>query len=524
MSGTTNSRRQGAWFAGAGLVYLAAGSFTVSGCTTPATADLNTPAKKTQQVAKASGSSAAQKAPPKLAAKETSGKARVTDLDDAAQNQMVAQKTPARPDASIRPTSPVRRQQTQLASASVDPQAPAASRSPVAKADANAVVTKQRKSAATQKFAARVPSELADVSRPENGSIKQTAGNSQSRAIARTISTEAKSPAPQQPQRPAAELPKSERRALAAAIQAAEPESTLASSHERRRADRLMERAHERYSSGYPEEAMRLASVAVELEKSGQARYRRGEERPSDYITWLQSIVGNRNANPPVIRPQVGPGQQQTSVSETQSTIAAAGAVASNQRRTGDVIRANGASSVANPADLVAETTAVTRSNSGVELAAPEVPQFTTADKASSRAGANAGQVEVPVPPQPRSAEASMAMANAGGPILDAPAVPEASLPGASNDQLPKRTALTPALQIAARDKSAEKSASAEAAVDDARAEADAFAESETPGFIPTRTSQLTIASLVGLITGVTGMFGLSWWRRQERRHYAEGK
>ncbi len=61
-------------------------------------------------------------------------------------------------------------------------------------------------------------------------------------------------------------------------------------------------------------------------------------------------------------------------------------------------------------------------------------------------------------------------------------------------------------------------------ATNETQTENDAFVESEAPGLIPARTTQLTIASLVGLITGIAGMFGLSWWRHQEQRHYAAGK
>ena len=521
MSGSTHRRRQGALISGAGLVCLAAaGSISVIGCTTPTTADLNTPAKKTQQVAKASRPVAGTKASPKLAAKDASGKARISDMDDATKSQMVAQKTPPKSDASKQPASQVRRPKTQLAAASVDPQAPSSSRSRVSKADANAVVKRQSKPVAEQKVAAGDISVAAGGTFLEYGAVKQTSGNGQPALAAKKEPAESKRRATQPPKPPAADVPEPE--IAVRGPQTVSTDTVLASSHERRRADRLMARAHESYNNGYPEEALRLASVAVELEKSRQALYRRGEERPSDYITWLQSTIGSRSGNPPVIRPQVSPGQQPTNVSETGSAIAAAGAETSDQRRPGDVIRANGGSSGALSADTAPDAANVPRSNTGVDLAASESPRFVTDERPASRAGANVGQVEVPVPPQPRSADARLA--NGNGPSLDAPAVPDASPPDASSDGLRKKTPRTWAPQVAARDKSAEISASAEAASDDSQIDADAFAESETPGLIPARTSQLTIASLVGLITGVAGMFGLSWWRRQEQRHYAEGK
>jgi hypothetical protein len=55
--------------------------------------------------------------------------------------------------------------------------------------------------------------------------------------------------------------------------------------------------------------------------------------------------------------------------------------------------------------------------------------------------------------------------------------------------------------------------------------ESEPLAEMESPPAAATSsTSQVTIASIVGLLTGIAGMFGLAWWRRQERQHYAGGK
>ncbi len=58
MSGSTQRRWHGGWIAGAGLACLGAASISVSGCTTPSTADLNAASKKDQQVAKTAGASA----------------------------------------------------------------------------------------------------------------------------------------------------------------------------------------------------------------------------------------------------------------------------------------------------------------------------------------------------------------------------------------------------------------------------------------------------------------------------------
>ena len=509
MNRSTQSRWQGRWIAGAGLACLGAGGFLVSGCTTPLTADLNAPSKKNQQVAKSSGSAAVKKSSQKVAAKDASGKARVSDLDGATQTRIVAQKTPSKPDESKRPVSQTRRPETQLASASTSAQEPAPSRPDGSTADANAVAAKKGKSAATQSAAVRASSEVAARTLPDNGSIKQTAGNGQSPAMAKNAKQKVES------------KPLAEQRANPES-QAADAGTTLASEHERRRADRLMERAHERYRSGYPEEARRLAFVASELEKSRQAIYQLGEESPSDYITWLQSSAPAGSYNPPVIRPQQDLDRQSMKSPQTRSSIAAAGAESSHRRRLGDVIRANADSHDPASPDTAADAATATRSNTGVDLAASEAPRFTTANLPNSRAGANAGLVEVPVPPKPRSADASVAMTNAGPSRLDSPAIPEAAHPVANADSLQETPAPAPAPLAAKFDKSVATSPTAVTATDDAQTENDSFAE--TPGLIPARTTQLTIASLVGLVTGVAGMFGLSWWRHQERRHYAAGK
>ena len=62
------------------------------------------------------------------------------------------------------------------------------------------------------------------------------------------------------------------------------------------------------------------------------------------------------------------------------------------------------------------------------------------------------------------------------------------------------------------------------AAVPAPEAEIEPSVEADAPSVSPKNRSQLTIASLIGLVIGVGGMVGLGWWRRQERQHYAAGK
>lgn len=523
MSASKHRLWQRHFIAGAGFACLGAGTILVSGCTTPAAADLNAAAKQDRQVAKASKSSAAKKAAPQVAAREPSGKARVSDLDQSTSARIVAEKAPSRPDASKPAASNARPQKTQLASATIDPQAAAPKRSQAAKADANTVAAKPRVGASARSSENRTTNEVAGGTIRDKGSIKQTAGNGQSAVVAR------KKPA----ERRAVETQRAESGQVFAQLpkrSAARPQSSeskfaaadgVASNHERRRSDRLMDRAHERYRSGYPEEALRLASVAFELEKSGQAVYRHGEERPSDYITWLQSVAATRSSNPPVIRPQGSFAPQVAQVAQSGSTVAAVGAESSGPRKAGEVIRADGGVNATVPANTTIETADAIRSNGAVDLATPSAPRFTTGDQPTIRAGANAGQVEVPPPPTPRSADATLAMANAAAPSVDAPAA-DGSNAGNTTDKVSDKAA--PVSVPAPAEKPAQAPSTAFVALDESPAEADVFAESETPNLMPGSTTQLTIASLVGLVIGVAGMFGLSWWRRQEQRHYAAGK
>lgn len=509
MSASLHRRQHRAWITGAGLACLSAGGVALSGCTTPSTADLKLPAKKSQQVARSSASSAGTAPAPKLASQDEPGKARITDQVDPTQTRVVAKKSTHKSDGSQSPASTTRRQQTQLASTSSTAQKPAARKSVSAKPDDSKsdvleLAARKRKSAATPSDETLSASVASAEALADRGSIKQTAAKGQSPLHARKKAAEPKRPAAQQP------IP---------APKAEDDEPDVASSHERRRADRLMERAHESYRNGYPEQSLRLAAVAFELEKSRQAIYRRNEERPSDYITWLQSVALADKSTPPVIRPQQPLDRQPVNTHEAASVISAAGAEGAEPGRPGDVIRAN-----VTPNDPhAAGTPSEIRSNVGVDLAASDSPRFTTADQGNPRVGANAGQVEVPVPPQPRSTDARMAATNAGGQSVDAPSVPEPNRAVENVDRHQSKAAAA-ALPQPASEISSRMPEPADMIEADVSSETEAFAESETAGVIPTPTSQLTIASLVGLVTGIAGMFGLTWWRHQERRHYAAGK
>jgi hypothetical protein len=296
------------------------------------------------------------------------------------------------------------------------------------------------------------------------------------------------------------------------------------SNHERQRANVLMERAYAMYRSGYPDEALRLASVAAELEKTRQAAYRKGEERPTDFITWLQSADGGRSASPPVIRPQ-RPSRDLTGDAKPRSSaagIAAAPAAARTQRQLGEILRTEG-ESILQPRDSSNPRPAA-RTNSGTELVTAETPRFSGSDNAEQRATANLPQTAASDPPATRSADAAVAASAGDGPRFDSFSVndaPPPPPPPAESPRIKSRSSAASGPSLALSDSPPETRPSVATTGTRAAAESEAFTETEAPALIPLRTTQLTLIGIIGLLAGVAGMGGLSWWHIQERRHFA---
>ncbi len=295
------------------------------------------------------------------------------------------------------------------------------------------------------------------------------------------------------------------------------------SNHERQRADVLMERAYAMYRSGYPDEALRLASVAAELEKTKQATYRKGEERPTDLISWLQSADGGRSASPPVIRPQRSSGDQTSDAKPRSSDAgsAAAPAAAHTQRPLGEILRTEGGS-ILQPRDS-SNPRAATRTNSGMELVTSETPRFSGNDNSEQRATANSPQTTAFSPPATRSADAAVATSAADGPRFDSLSVNDAPPPPppAESPRIESRSSAARGPSLAASESQPETRPSAATTGTRVAAESETFPESEAPALIPLRTTQLTLIGIIGLLTGVAGMGGLSWWHIQERRQFA---
>ncbi len=491
MMGSTERRRKLGWMAGAGVVCLGAGSIFSSGCSTTTVSSVDSPAKANQQVAGSKKPATGKKSATQVASKNAPGKARISDLDDESRVQMAA--TIARQKAAGGATATVAaapRPRAPLADPSGAPTispALAESQQPAGANAGPAVAAQQRRATPTPK--SRAANTIASNARTSAGNIRQTAGDGQSApAIAKrpNITTP--------PSRPVITPRKTEW----------QPENggeVASSNHERRRADHLMERAYTMYDNGFREEALRLASVAAELENSQQAIYKPGEERPSDFIAALVTT---------------GPGGgTPQSVLAQRKTAAQKAADAAVARRANANARKRSAESKVAAETKLADATVQSQAALDTEASAPNAPQFSDG-KETRVAAANLGKTDVPMPPSPRNADLAVITAEGNRSPLDvastsgdnhgvvtADRVEEARATGTSSKTLASKPSAVPFAQAA----------------DDSDLEPLSETDTSTASAAP--TSQLTIASLVGLLTGIAGMLGLGWWRRQERQHYS---
>lgn len=475
MIGSNVRRQNRGWIAGAGLACLSASGIFVSGCSSTATvADAQKPTKVSPQVAGTKGSAAGKKSAKQVAKVDPPYKVRISDLPDEPEETLTAQasqkKAPPKAAETAAPATNRRPPAAEVAAAQIaDPSRAAQRRSPVA----------------TMSNAGSANS-LAARPRTPSGTIAQTAASN------RTVAGTKPSPATLAATRPVI----TPRQTETAPDDRAE---VVASSHERRRADGLMKRAYQMYEAGYPEEALRLASVAAELESSEQVKYKRGEERPSEFIAYLQSSAGKNDLPSSLGAARQAVAQKPASSSDRYSQVAAAAAESTEKRRPSDPVR-----------DL-----SKTSNNT---------PRFSGANKENSslHASANAGRVEVPLPQNPRNADASIAAGENRGSILER----ARSRAGSESDvsavpsEVPADRYL--AEKLLAQTRAAALEASSES--DSTGIDGDASADADAPVAEPVHTSYLTVASLIGLLAGVAGMFGLNWWRRKEQKHYAAAK
>jgi hypothetical protein len=258
----------------------------------------------------------------------------------------------------------------------------------------------------------------------------------------------------------------------------ADGEQTVKSpSPDRRRANVLMERAHAMYDSGYREEALRLASVAAEIEKSRKAVYNQGEVRPSDFIAWMQTSEPGRAA-----AAALPPENSTTSDQQPGNAVPEAD---------GDVAQAAVTVVARRPPKRFVRTGRTDRS--GV------LPSQAGVDSQSNAVLSNR---ECP----PISDEATAAESESTS------SKSENALALAMDDTAPP----PPADEVADNHQTATAASENESFLD-----SEPFAESELTSAARYQPTQLTILGIIGLITGLAGMIGLKWWQVQERRYYA---
>lgn len=431
------------WLTGTGLFCLSMGSLATGGC---AGGSRDAIADATPGRARLTSNQAA--------AKETAGRATLSDEGSGAR-AAIASRQPAA-TAPYRTTAA-----NNAAPANPSPIAPVADTRPVQVAQ-KAQIPAGGSSAVILPPPRSEPAVQKPSTRPESRAVARAAGTRTTsngrptssgiaQASASRVRTEAARPVPPIIRPSVVETPPTT------------SATGSADGFERQRADRLMARARQMLQSDFREEALRLALVAEQLEKSHQVKYRSGEETPSQFVARLRltdSLTGETRAV--------------AEERETRTILAEPKpAAAAKQRSAVEVI------------DISAgwrpsEQLAVAAGSPTVSTATPAA----TALPADSRLLAAAGG------PESQSATAKPTVAAAQ------PKVPVASETSAG-DELPE-----------------------------ARAKGD-LTFGETPVEVEEGSSfslNVTTASVVGLIAGIAGLVGLSYWRRQEQRHYANSR
>jgi hypothetical protein len=469
------------------MVCLGAGGIFTSGCSTTTVSSVDTPSKANQQVAGTKKPAANKKSATQVASKSAPGKVRISDLDDQTRVQMAAQIARQKAAAGAVPTVASVPSRGPATVGSGDPTVtPSAVENQQTAASSAVAAAQTRRPAASAAPKSRTANTVASNARTSAGNIRQTAGDGQS---APAIAKRSNITVP--PTRPVITPRKTEW----------QPENggePVASSHERRRADRLMERAYAMYDNGFREEALRLASVAAELESSQQAVYKPGEERPSDFIVALAT------GSPGAVTPQSVLAERKTAAQKATDAAVARRAATARKRP-----------AETRPATAARLADAAVKPQAAVDTEGTPAgaPHFSNG-KESSIAVANGGKTDVPLPPSPRNADAALVTAEGNRNSLETASTSGDLRTVVTADRVEEAPAAG-SPKILASATAAPPAPTADAA------ELEPLSESDMPAAAPASTSQLTIASLVGLLIGVGGMLGLGWWRRQERQHYA---
>jgi hypothetical protein len=247
-----------------------------------------------------------------------------------------------------------------------------------------------------------------------------------------------------------------------------------------------MERAHVMLDHNFREEALRLAAVAEQLEKSKQAVYHPGEERPSELVAQLQQSGGSSSSTDGASaadRSRAESNQKRVyrnrSIQEDPRRVAS---------RTGRIVLTD-ISAGWQPAgeSKNADSTTIEPAAAGKSDPASGQNQVAHLETPAKADGQGASRVEAAPAPAP------LAVADASG----APAALAKDGKEASESEV---------------------TAAGTEASSEEFADSDSSIESDAPA---TTVSRWNATTITGLIAGLGGLLGLAFWRRQERKHYA---
>jgi hypothetical protein len=294
---------------------------------------------------------------------------------------------------------------------------------------------------------------------------------------------------------------------------------------ERQRADKLMSRAQRMLQNGFRDEAMRLASVAEQLEKTRQATYQPGEMRPSDFIRQLRTAEQREAAETRAAEARAA--EEQSIVTADASEVVESSPAPVERRKTYrnrskpavpitvdrsgrriELTEIIAGWQSASETEIAAVTSPAMRRSSGA------VPRFESDERSTSTATivANEGHKDIVQPElqAPVHTDGEVVSADARGPLFapsDGGSDQGPMLAAAESHEIPE---LAPP-----RESGYDEHA---IAMEDAELPATP-AEHDDPAVASTGTtkSRLNLVSLAGLITGLAGLIGLAWWRRRHQ-------
>ncbi|MFN0054892.1 MAG: hypothetical protein ACKV0T_22200 [Planctomycetales bacterium] len=267
---------------------------------------------------------------------------------------------------------------------------------------------------------------------------------------------------------------------------------------DRKRADLLIARARKMYKQQHPEEALRLAGVAEQLERSHRATYLPNERRPSEFMVQLRKAI-LRDA------------QRKADLAQDKPATPAVAAVAEqpvrhkNRSTPVEPLPSGARRGHVELTDIragwqPADEEDVLHRDRQLLLAAREATQPSVDRQVTTIGGAEraAETTEVALLDAPGDRAAAIA------------AIDQSSIPSHSAEAASQTPETTPAEAPPVPTSSNASPIDLEEMEGDV--EQDATGEAQPRWSTP---------SLLGLIAGVAGLLGMAFWRRQHGKHYA---